>query len=399
MFSLIIPPIFALCEVSACMPATNENPKHSEEHIFMSHHQMKGLTAGHLAPFSCRYTPQIPELLLKLRCTIAISTYQAGKLIFLSPKDENSLVQLPRTFEKAMGIAENDERNKLALACKNEVIVFSESRDLAKFYPKAPDTYDALYMPRVTYHTGPLDIHDLCFGENEKLFAVNTLFSCIMQVDDRYNFIPVWKPPFIDKLVSEDRCHLNGMAMKQGKPRYATAFNRGNSYQSWREKITQTGVVFDVETGEPVVTGLAMPHTPRIFNDKLFVLLSATGELIQIDPDSGKYDVVVKLDGFVRGMSLYKDYLFVGLSKLRKNSSTFGKLSFAERANQAGIVVVHLPTGSIAGKISYLTTLDEIYDIHILPDKIRPNILNTKTSVHHQGLMIPDATYWAKPTE
>ena len=142
-----------------------------------------------------------------------------------------------------------------------------------------------------------------------------------------------------------------------------------------------------------------MPHSPRLFGDDLFVLLSATGELIKIDINSGKYDVVVKLDGFVRGMSLHKDYLFIGLSKLRRNSSTFGKLDFAEKANHSGIMVIHLPTGSIAGKITYLSSLDEIYDVHILPDKIRPNILNTITPDYISGLMTPEATYWAKVTE
>jgi hypothetical protein len=94
---------------------------------------------------------------------------------------------------------------------------------------------------------------------------------------------------------------------------------------------------------------------------------------------------------------LHKDYLFVGLSKLRKNSSTFAKLDFADAANEAGIVIIHLPTGSIAGKITYQTSLDEIYDIHILADKKRPNILNTLTPDYKKGLMTPDSTYWAKP--
>ncbi|RLD22163.1 MAG: TIGR03032 family protein, partial [Bacteroidetes bacterium] len=176
-------------------------------------------------------------MLQKLNCTIAISTYQAGKLIFLSPKDDSSLIQLPRTFEKPMGIAENVAKDKIALAAKDEIIVFSNSKDLAHHYPKSPGRYDALYMPRVTYHTGPLDIHDLSFGKEDQLYAVNTLFSSIIKIDDDYNFTPYWTPPFIDKLVSEDRCHLNGMAMKDGLPKYASAFNQGNSFQSWREKV------------------------------------------------------------------------------------------------------------------------------------------------------------------
>ena len=355
-------------------------------------------TQSSIGPFSCQYTPQIPELLLRLNCTLAISTYQAGKLILLSPKDENSLVQLPRHFEKAMGIAEDKENDKLAIALKNEVIIFRNSTELARHYPRSPQKYDALYMPRVTYHTGPLDIHDLSFGKEGKLFAVNTLFSCLITIDDNYNFTPYWTPPFIDKLVSEDRCHLNGMAMKDGLPKYATAFNQGNSHQSWRENVTKTGVVFDVDTNEVIAENLAMPHTPRLFNNELYVLLSASGELVKIDVNTGRYDVIVKVDGFVRGMSLHKDYLFIGLSKLRKNSSTFGKLDFAEKANQSGVLVVHLPTGSIAGKITYLSSLDEIYDVHVIADKIRPNILNTLTPDYTLGLMTPQSTYWAKTT-
>ena len=354
-------------------------------------------TPNPVAPFSCQYTPQIPELLQRLNCTLAISTYQAGKLILLSPKDENSLVQLPRNFEKAMGIAEDKENDKLAIALKDKVIVFRNSAQLASHYPRSPQKYDAMYMPRVTYHTGPLDIHDLSFGKDGKLFAVNTLFSCLIEINDNYNFTPFWTPPFIDKLVSEDRCHLNGMAMKNGFPKYATAFNQGNTHQSWCENVTKTGVVFDVESNEVVAQNLAMPHTPRLFNNELYVLLSASGELIKIDVNTGKYDVVVKVEGFVRGMSLHKDYLFIGLSKLRRNSSTFGKLDFAEKANQSGIMVVHLPTGSIAGKISYLSSLDEIYDVHVLADKTRPNILNTLTPDYNLGLMTPQATFWAKP--
>ncbi len=347
-----------------------------------------------LAPFSCTYSSQVPELLQKLNCSLAISTYQAGKLVFISALDENKIVQLPRTFDKPMGIAHDEESDKLALACKDEVIVFSNAEELAKYYPRSPKKYDALYMPRASYYTGNLDIHDLNFGANKELYGVNTLFSSIVKIDDNYSFTPMWKPNFIDRIVSEDRCHLNGMAMENGKPKYVTAFGQGNSFQSWRDTVTTGGIVIDVETDEIIIDGLAMPHTPRIFNGELYTLLSASGELIKINREKGTYEVIVKLDGFVRGMDLHQDYLFIGLSKLRKNSSTFAKLNL--KANEAGIMVVHLPTGSIAGKITYQTSLDEIYDVHILPGKTRPNIMNTIRPDYKEGVTTPNSTYWAK---
>lgn len=348
------------------------------------------------APFSCTYSPNLPELLTQLNCSLAISTYQAGKLVFISPKDVNYLVQLPRNFDKPMGFNLNEETGQLALACRDEVIVFSESADLARFYPKAPEKYDALYLPRLTYHTGPMDIHDLSFGANGKLYAVNTLFSCIVSLDDSYNFTPYWKPDFIDRMVSEDRCHLNGMAMENGKPRYATAFGTGNTAQSWRDTLLDSGVIFDLETNEILAEGLAMPHSPRIYNGELYVLLSATGELVKIDRKTGEKQVITRIEGFVRGMAQRGEYVFIGLSKLRKNSSTFAKLPFAEKAADSGIEVVHLPSGSRAARVSYQTSVDEIYDVHVIADKLRPNILNTLTDDHKMSLMIPGSTFWAK---
>ena len=223
-------------------------------------------------------------------------------------------------------------------------------------------------MPRITYHTGAVDIHDLSFGSNGDIYAINTLFSSIIKLDENYSFTPVWTPPQIDKITSEDRCHLNGMAMLNGKPKYATAFNNGNTPQVG-ENITSSGVIYDIEKNKIICSGLPMPHTPRIFNNELYVLLSATGELVKIDTDNGTYDVIVKIGGFVRGMSLHKDYLIHWNFKAQKNSSTFGKLDFAKHANQAGIVIVHLPTKKHSRKINYFNSLDEIYDIHILKDK------------------------------
>ena len=356
-------------------------------------------TTNALAPFSCQYSAQVPELLQKLNCSLAVSTYQAGKLIFLSPKDESTIVQLPRNFEKPMGFSFSPDYSRLALACKDEVIIFSNSAELAKHYPKSPNKYDSLYLPRVTYHTGPLDIHDLRFGTDNTLFAVNTLFSCIVTIDENYNFTPYWYPDFIDKLASEDRCHLNGMAMQNGKPKYASAFGRGNTPQSWRENVTKTGIIIDIENDQIIAENLPMPHSPQIYGNDLYVLLSATGQLARINRDSGSYEVVCDLGGFARGMSLHKDYLFVGLSKLRKNSSTFAQLDFAHQPNECAIMIIYLPTGSVAGKITYSSSVDEIYDIHVLPDSIRPNILNTLTPEHKDGLTTPQSTYWAKTTD
>jgi len=353
------------------------------------------MSSNALAPFSCSYTSNVAELLTKLECSIAISTYQAGKIVFISPKDEEKLVQLPRSFDKPMGIALDKAKDKMALATRNSVLVFKNSEHLAIHHPKFPNRYDSMYMPQATYHTGPLDIHDLSYG-NEKLYGVNTLFSCIVNIDDDYHFTPYWKPKFISKLAGEDRCHLNGMCMEDGLPKYVSAFSQGDKISSWRERVTETGILVNAQTDEIVSENLAMPHSPRLVNNELYVLQSATGELSHINTSSGESTEVCNLGGFVRGMSYHKEFLFIGLSKLRKNSSTFAHLDIAEKANYCAIAIVHLPTGVKVGEIKYNTSVDEIFDIQVLPNKLRPNILNTMTDDHLKGLSIPETSYWAK---
>lgn len=346
-----------------------------------------------LPPFSCIHTPNLPELLLQLRCTILISTYQAGKVICISAKDDKRLVQLARNFNGVMGMALQD--NRMALATKDEVIVLVDDPRLAPEYPKKPNTYDAFYLPRMTYYTGSVNMHDLNWVNNE-LIGVNTSFSCLVKVSPQYNWEPIWRPSFITELVSEDRCHLNGLVVVDGHPRYVTALGNGNSFQSWRNKLPYGGVLIDTSKNEILLEDLPMPHSPRMIDQKLYVLLSATGELVEVNLDTGSYNVVKSFGGFVRGMAQFGEYLFIGTSKLRENSSTFRHLDISKLANKAAVMIFHLPTRSIVAELEYKNSVDEIYDIQILPNRIRPGILNTMTNIHKHALSIPEATFWAR---
>ena len=124
----------------------------------------------------------------------------------------------------------------------------------------------------------------------------------------------------------------------------------------------------DVSSGEIVLEGLPMPHSPRVYDGKLYLLLSGTGELVCADPETGRYEVVAQLPGFVRGMARCGDYLFVGLSKLRKSSSTFAALPISDQAVFSGIVVVSLLEGRIVAHLKYETGIEEIYDVQVLPE-------------------------------
>ncbi len=346
-----------------------------------------------LIPFGCTYSPQIPELLTKLNISLAISTYQAGKVVFISPKSQDALITLPRSFSKPMGI--DIQGDKMVIACKDEVIVLEDSKPLAKHYPNKPETYDSLFVPRTTFHTGRVDMHDIAFGE-KGIWAINSSFSCLCLINGNHNFLPVWKPKFISQLVSEDRCHLNGLVLENGAPKYVTALGTGDSIQSWRDDIASGGVLIDVTTDEILFENLAMPHSPTLYKGELYLLLSASGQFVRLDLKTKEVEVIKELDGFCRGLDIIADYAFIGMSKLRKNSSTFAKLDFSDKATEAGIKIVHIPTKAYVGELKYEASVDEIYEVKILKECRRPNVLNTINPIYKKALAIPDATFWAK---
>lgn len=344
-----------------------------------------------LPPFTCSYTPAFAELLHQLDCSLLLSTYQAGKVIALS-SDGERISQLPRTFDTPMGMALSG--HKLAVATKCEVVLLADSPELATTYPKRPGHYDSLFVPRAVFFTGQLAMHDVAWVSGA-LLGVNTSFSCLCTIDSDYSFRPIWKPSFIDDLQHEDRCHLNGMAVEGEGVRYVTALGETNTAQGWRPNKTSGGALIDFHTGETLMRNLPMPHSPRVIEGEIYLLLSATGEVVRIRPSYSGYDVITRIAGFVRGMDVLGDFLFVGSSKLRK-THTFGDLELARRTDLfCGITVIHLPSGAIVGQLRYENSCEEIYDVKVLHGCRRPNILRVDQQVHRYAVATPESTYWA----
>jgi uncharacterized protein (TIGR03032 family) len=233
-----------------------------------------------------------------------------------------------------------------------------------------------MFAPRAVFYCGALFTHDLAFTP-QGLVAVNTLFSCLFRPDTGHSFVPLRQPPFITALTPDDRCHLNGLALVDGQPRYVTALGPTDTAGGWRPDKLKAGVLMDITTNEILLHDLAMPHSPRVYDGEVYLLLSATGEIVKADLEAGTYDVINKVPGFARGLSRYGDYLFVGLSHLR-NTHTFGDLPLAqEGATTCGVTALHLPTGAIVGQMTYVNSCNEIYDVQVLPGMGRPGILGT----------------------
>lgn len=330
------------------------------------------------------------DLLEKLQVTILLSTYQAGKVMAISANN-GRLVQTATNFKKPMGIA-LDPTGKMAVACLNEVRVYKSTPRLAGNFPDGPNTYDTLYMPRGIYYSGTTDIHDLVFG-NDKLWAVNTLFSCICTIDHNHSFTPQWQPNFIDDLLPEDRCHLNGMDFIDGEPAVVSALGQGNTKESWRENLISGGIIIDVPNNKILLDGLAMPHAPRLFGSKLYFLQSALGLLSIYELTTGK-QTDIPLPGFPRGMAIHDGLLFIGMSKIRTSSKSFSQLPVKEVATHAGLVILDAETGITLGQMRYENHIEEIYDVQVIPEITRPFIINSENEVHNRALAAPDLFFW-----
>jgi uncharacterized protein (TIGR03032 family) len=327
--------------------------------------------------------------------TLAITTYQAGKLALLGWRGQQASL-LMRQFDKPMGLAVGP--GKLALATRHEITLLANAPLLARdVLPSQPGRYDALYLPRATYHTGDLNVHDLSFG-TDALWFVNSRFSCLSALSKDYSFVPRWQPPFITELVPEDRCHLNGLAIVDGKPKYVTALGETNTVGGWREGKATGGVLMDVETGAVLLRGLSMPHSPRWAQGRLLLLNSGAGELLVYDPAAGSAQVVCTLPAYLRGLCVVGRFAVVGMCQIRERH-IFGELRIQKKVENllCGLAVVDLPTGKLVGTFEFTAGCTEIYDVQFLPGARNVNVLNSTDDATRQAFTAPDFSYWLRP--
>ena len=254
--------------------------------------------------------------LRQLNVSVAFTSYQSGLLYLLGRKPQGGAHLHQSGVLKPMGLCA-DEAGRLALASGPQIIRYE---NVLAPHERVNDTFDACYVPRTTYLTGDLDAHDVGMDRDGRPVFVNTRFNCVATVSSRHSFEMVWKPPFISGLLDGDKCHLNGLAMREGKPGFVTAVSRSDVIDGWRDRRTDGGIVIDVGTNEIVCEGLSMPHSPRMHKGELWVLNSGTGELgvvTQPDAGRGRFEPRAFCPGFLRGLGFFGKYAFVGLSKPR----------------------------------------------------------------------------------
>jgi uncharacterized protein (TIGR03032 family) len=335
--------------------------------------------APELQPIEVSYehSQTLPSLLKSLELSVLLSTYQAGRVVSVGSHRGELRLGFSR-FDQAMGLCRTV--TGIAVGSRDAIWSMPASREIAPRLKPEGD-HDIAFLARSAHHSGPLMGHDLAWG-NERLWLVNTLFNGLVTIEGDWSFVPQWQPSFISGWAAGDRCHLNGLAMTAdgSAPAYVTALGETDTESGWREHKATGGCLIHVPSGEVVLRGLSMPHSPRLYQGQLYLLDSGHGALVRVDPLSGQSSTVVNLPGFTRGLDCFAGYAFVGLSQIRE-TAVFGGLAIGERQQEliCGLAIVNLSSGAVDGLLWFHSGLQEVFAVAVLPGWLNPAVIGPDT--------------------
>jgi uncharacterized protein (TIGR03032 family) len=323
-------------------------------------------------------SPGLTAWMRRNQVSIAFTSYQSGRLYLLGSDPTGRLSFHERIYQRAMGVVGNGQR--LFMGGLYQIWRFENILSTGQL---ANEMFDKCYVPRNAQFTGAIDIHELGIRKDGTVIFINTKYNCLCAPSVSHSFKVLWKPEFISKIVPEDRCHLNGLAMVDGKARFVTAVCKSDTIDGWRDHRHDGGVVIDVENNEIVCEGLSMPHSPRWSNGKLWVLNSGTGYLGWIDFEKKKFVPHVFCPGFLRGLAIKGDYAAVGLSKPRYQRFEGLDLqkNLEAKSSEAwcGVQIVDLKSGAVVEWVRLDGPVSELFDVTFLDEVKCPMALGQQS--------------------
>jgi len=338
-------------------------------------------------PFHLHFSDGMVNWMTQLNAAVIFTTYTAGKVVLVGP-NHGRLTVSERNFGRAMAMLPTD--NGLLLSTEYQIWRFEDGLDKGRMY----EDWDKILLPRKCHVTGAVDTHDFAYDKDGNLIAAITLYNCLARIDESGCFSPVWKPKFISSIVGEDRCHLNGFCMENDEIAYVSVIGETDAVQGWRDHRVDGGMIIDARTDEVIVGGLSMPHSPRLYQGKLWILEAGTGYFGYVDLEQNKFIPMTWCPGFTRGLRFHGDYAIVGISKPRHD--TFKGLPLDDELKQrgeepvCGVYVVRLSDGEIVHKLTITGSVEEIYDVGVMPDTQAPMLVGLEGKEVRKWIRIGD---------
>jgi uncharacterized protein (TIGR03032 family) len=294
-------------------------------------------------------------LLRDLGVSVLVATGDAGHVAVLGPYEASVAV-----FDGPLALAYAD--GWLGIATALELLQYQD-------VPVARLGHDRCFLPRRAHATGRIEASDLAWCDGE-LWAVSSRFSCLCVRDDHASFCPMWRPPFLSAIAADDRCHLSGLAVRDGRPAFVTAFGTTDTPGGWRAHPAG-GVVLEVPSGQVVASGLHQPRSPRWYAGQLWLLESETGRLGRVEQN--RFVSVTRLDGAVRGLDFADRFAFVGLS----------------RPAGAGVAAVDLRTGQVVGTAALGDSAYEVTAVAVVSGAQGTVIVNNDAALLADAFVLP----------
>lgn len=324
--------------------------------------------------FSSSATPSFLQFLQIFHISIAVTSYDCQRLIVLRQKNDNiDTLLVPAARPRGLAIKDN----KLTIAAYTEIINYYRYDQLsADMADKIDLQSDSLFVPRNSHITGEINAHDIAWGDGG-LWLVNSRFSCICTLQPDLSFKPRWWPMFLDGPTGDGAAHLNCMAMLDGKPAYATCFGPFSEGRSWRDEISlDTGLLIDVQNNQVVMEGLCMPHSPKVYEGKVYVCNSGYGTVMCYDPVTKTAETLLEVQGFTRALTFYKHYMIVCCSKFRTSERAAPlPVALKYQESHAGIYIVDMTDLSIVAYCRFDGDVSQLYDVAVIEQSVQPEIL------------------------
>ncbi len=326
------------------------------------------------------------DWLLRHNVSLAFTSYQSGRL-YLVGVDANGAVSFHERFlARAMGLWSDSQRLLVST-------IFQLWRFENVLRPgESINGADKHYVPRVAHTTGDIDVHEIGVMADGRIVFVNTAHSCLATLSQTHSFKPYWVPPFISKLAPEDRCHLNGLGMRDGVPAYVTTVSRSDVVNGWRERRAEGGCIIDIRDNRVVTEKLSMPHSPRWVDGRLWVLNSGSGYIGTVDDATGAFEPRAFLPGFMRGCSFHNGFAIVGLSMPRNGTFQGLQLDAELKKRDAdpwcGVQILETRTGDVVQWIRLEGPVSELFDVTVIPGVRKPTATGFLTDDIHSMITI-----------
>ncbi|WP_448208419.1 DUF4915 domain-containing protein [Azospirillum sp. sgz302134] len=194
--------------------------------------------------------------------------------------------------------------------------------------------------------------------DGDGVLVVNTKFGEIVRVaDDGHGGLteePVWRIPDRAKALVPDP-YANGLVRHRGGLVVAMLSGaRGPDHRNL------PGAVWSVDEDVEICGGIRIPHSVFSVDDRLIVLESGTGRVL--DVTTGTAEEVARVDGFVRGVCRLGHELVVGTSAFRRISRSSDRVRVGYKPSRCALHRIDLETGAVTS-VSHRPLGCEIYDL------------------------------------